>query len=79
MSTALQSNAPATSTFAIIERNKGRIHPLVVSEGAVCTEMLDLYQNEGIITEPAGALSVAALKELKFSPGETVGVHHLGW
>ena len=25
-------------------------------EGAVCTEMLGLYQNEGIIAEPAGAL-----------------------
>ena len=34
-----------------------------VDEGAVCTAMLDLYQNEGIIAEPAGALSVAALLE----------------
>lgn len=58
--------------FEIIERNQGRIHPVVVSEGAVCTEMLDLYQNEGIITEPAGALSVAALQDLKLAPGETV-------
>lgn len=32
-----------------------------VPEGLVCTEMIGLYQNEGIITEPAGALSVAAL------------------
>ncbi len=32
-----------------------------VDEGAVCTAMLDLYQNDGIIAEPAGALSVAAL------------------
>ena len=32
-----------------------------VSEGAVCTEMLELYQNEGIIAEPAGALASAAL------------------
>jgi threonine dehydratase len=34
-----------------------------IDEGAVCTAMLDLYQNEGIIAEPAGALSVAALMD----------------
>ncbi len=33
-----------------------------VPEGAVCTEMLDLYQVEGIIAEPAGALASAALR-----------------
>ena len=30
---------------------------LTVDEGAVCTEMLELYQQEGIIAEPAGALA----------------------
>ena len=34
---------------------------LTVPEGKVCTTMIELYQNEGIIAEPAGALSVAAL------------------
>lgn len=43
-----------------------------VDEGAVCTAMLDLYQNEGIIAEPAGALSVAALMEADLTPGSTV-------
>ncbi|MCP9272666.1 threonine ammonia-lyase IlvA [Mycolicibacterium arenosum] len=43
-----------------------------VDEGAVCTAMLDLYQNEGIIAEPAGALSVAALMEAEVAPGATV-------
>jgi threonine dehydratase len=43
-----------------------------VDEGAVCTAMLDLYQNEGIIAEPAGALSVAALLEANVTPGSTV-------
>jgi threonine dehydratase len=33
-----------------------------VPEGAVCTEMLELYQTEGIIAEPAGALASAALR-----------------
>ncbi|AZA08946.1 threonine ammonia-lyase IlvA [Corynebacterium pseudopelargi] len=58
--------------FAIIEKNKGRLHNLTVSEGAVCTEMLDLYQNEGIIAEPAGALSVTGLKELNLKPDQVV-------
>ncbi|TMD09073.1 MAG: threonine ammonia-lyase IlvA [Chloroflexi bacterium] len=35
-----------------------------VAEGAVCTAMLRLYQHEGIVAEPAGALSVAALDQL---------------
>lgn len=43
-----------------------------VDEGAVCTTMLDLYQNEGIIAEPAGALSVTGLLEADIEPGSTV-------
>ncbi len=43
-----------------------------VDEGAVCSAMLDLYQNEGIIAEPAGALSVAGLLEADVAPGSTV-------
>ncbi len=43
-----------------------------VDEGAVCTAMIDLYQNEGIIAEPAGALSVAGLVEADIEPGSTV-------
>jgi len=43
-----------------------------VDEGAVCSAMLDLYQNEGIIAEPAGALSVAGLLEADVEPGSTV-------
>ena len=35
---------------------------VAVPEGAVCSEMLDLYQTEGIIAEPAGALASAALR-----------------
>jgi threonine dehydratase len=35
---------------------------VAVPEGAVCTEMLNLYQSEGIITEPAGALASAAAR-----------------
>lgn len=37
----------------------------VVPEGKVCMEMVNLYQNEGIVVEPAGALAVSALDQLK--------------
>ena len=40
---------------------------VTVAEGRVCVEMLDMYQSEGIIAEPAGALATAAL-------GEVVGI-----
>ncbi|WP_372497132.1 threonine ammonia-lyase IlvA [Pseudonocardia humida] len=44
-----------------------------VPEGRVCTEMLDLYQVDGIIAEPAGALAAAALGEaVRVEPGQTV-------
>ena len=58
--------------YEIVEQNQGRIHLTDVDEGAVCTNMLDLYQNEGIIAEPAGALSVAGLAEVNLAPGSTV-------
>ena len=44
-----------------------------VPEGGVCTTMLELYQRDGIIAEPAGALAVAALAEgLDVPAGATV-------
>ncbi|WP_243793777.1 threonine ammonia-lyase IlvA [Saccharopolyspora gloriosae] len=44
-----------------------------VPEGQICVEILDLYQNDGIISEPAGALSPAALaQELGLAPDSTV-------
>ena len=58
--------------FQILEANQGRLHWDTVSEGAVCTEQLALYQNEGIIAEPAGALSVTGLRTLSLQPGSTV-------
>jgi threonine dehydratase len=45
--------------FRICQRLLREVLP--VSEGAICTEMIALYQSEGIIAEPAGALGVAAL------------------
>ncbi len=48
-----------------------------VPEGAVCSEMLELYQRDGIIAEPAGALAPAALGsaalcDLGIEPGSTI-------
>ncbi|MGA7418653.1 MAG: threonine ammonia-lyase IlvA, partial [Acidimicrobiales bacterium] len=43
-----------------------------VPEGAVCTELLDLYQTEGIIAEPAAALASAAARRLPRGGGPVV-------
>jgi threonine dehydratase len=45
---------------------------VTVPEGRVCTEMLELYQVDGIIAEPAGALAAAALEELDLPAGAVV-------
>jgi threonine dehydratase len=37
---------------------------VTVPEGKTCTTMVELYQNEGIVTEPAGALATSALDRL---------------
>ncbi|WP_167473888.1 threonine ammonia-lyase IlvA [Nocardia arthritidis] len=50
----------------------GAFRMMQVDEGAICTTMLELYQNEGIIAEPAGALATAALAEIRVEPGSTV-------
>ena len=34
---------------------------IVVPEGKVCTTILELYNDEGIVVEPAGALTIASL------------------
>jgi threonine dehydratase len=45
--------------FAICQRN---LHDMItVPEGKVCQTILDLYNKEAIVVEPAGALSIAAL------------------
>jgi threonine dehydratase len=46
---------------------------VTVDEGHLCTEMLHLYQSDGIIAEPAGALATAALDGIvDVEPGSTV-------
>lgn len=38
---------------------------IVVDEGQVCSTMIDLYQSDGIVAEPAGALSIVGLENLQ--------------
>jgi len=46
-------------TYSICKKNVDKI--LVVNTGKVCETMLDIYQNDGIISEPAGALPISSL------------------
>ena len=65
-------NRAGTLTYAALAAAGDMVSITTTDPGAVCTAMLDLYQNEGIIAEPAGALSVAALREADLEPGSTV-------
>lgn len=58
-------------TFALVRDLVDEV--VTVDPGAVCTEMLELYQIEGIVAEPAGALaSTAVLDAIDARPGQTV-------
>ncbi len=50
-------------TFEICRQNLDRV--VLVPEGKVCTTILELYNEEAIVAEPAGALTIAALDFLK--------------
>jgi len=52
-------------TFKIVRSIVENI--LLVPVGKICSTMIELYQDDGIITEPAGALSVSALDQIKDS------------
>ncbi len=45
--------------FPIVKQNLDEMH--LVPEGRICTTILNLYNNEGIVVEPAGAMTLAAL------------------
>ncbi|MCL2543243.1 MAG: threonine ammonia-lyase IlvA [Nocardioidaceae bacterium] len=63
-------------THAIVDAARAAVdvRTVAVPEGLICVEMLDLYQSDGIIAEPAGALAAAALRlpGLDLAPGSTV-------
>ncbi len=54
---------PGLITFDICEK---LLHDIIlIEEGEICTTMLKLYNENAIVVEPAGALSIAALKQYK--------------
>lgn len=56
--------------FPIVEATVADIR--LVPEGLVCKTMLDLYNEDGLVVEPAGCLSVAALEQLGDISGQTI-------
>lgn len=50
-------------TFEVCRKNLDQV--ILVPEGKVCTTILQLYNEEAIVAEPAGALTIAALDFLK--------------
>ena len=57
-------------TYSITARHAPAMY--AVPEGRICSEMLQLYQTEGIIAEPAGALATASLGLFAPEPGQVV-------
>lgn len=57
-------------TFDICRNNLNNIY--TIETGKICETMIDLYQEEGIITEPAGALSVSSLDAVYISQPELI-------
>lgn len=49
--------------FEICQKNLERV--LSVPEGAICQTILDLYNKQAIVVEPAGAMSITALEQLR--------------
>ena len=56
-------------TFPLVRDHASRVAS--VEEGRICSEMLALYQHDGIVAEPAGALATASLGDaVRPRPGE---------
>ncbi len=55
--------APGELTFRICRDHLNRV--MTVPEGLVCTVLLRMYNEEAIVAEPAGVLSIAALEFLQ--------------
>jgi threonine dehydratase len=49
-------------TFAIVRQVIDEM--ILVDEGFVCSTILNLYNEEGLVVEPAGALAIAALEQV---------------
>lgn len=72
-SVAAHPDLPSGSTVRPGEvLQPGQTQVLHVDEGAICSEMLDLYQDDGIVAEPAGTLAITALEHIHIDPEWTV-------
>ena len=59
------------NTFKIVRELVEKI--VLIPEGQICLDMISLYQSDGIIAEPSGALAISALEEIAFAiEGKTV-------
>ncbi len=54
---------PGNITFPICQKNVSSV--IVIGEGQVAKTVIDLYQNEGIVSETSGALSISTLEKIK--------------
>jgi len=52
-----------SKTFQLCQENLTEV--AIVDEGKVCTELIRMYNENGIVLEPAGALSIAVLDQYK--------------
>lgn len=59
-------------TFPVIAAAGDRVEAVTVPEGAICQEMLAMYQVDGIIAEPSGAMPTADLARRGIEPGALV-------
>jgi threonine dehydratase len=52
----------------IVQDYPGPFEVCGVDPGVLCEEMIELFQTEGVIAEPAGALATAALRQVSIPP-----------
>ena len=57
-------NQVGKQTFEICKQYVDEIYG--INDGEICKSIIDLYEKDGIITEPAGALPIAILEKIKY-------------
>ena len=60
------------NNWEIIKKRLDKLKHYVMDNGLICSMIVELYQNCGIIMEPAGALSVCALEMCKFDKDDKI-------
>jgi len=56
--------------FRLLKNNLVDIFP--IDEGEICNELLQIYQEDGIILEPAGALPICGINKIKNIENKTI-------